>query len=115
MKLGFEGGIRTNLMKTVDLHAGVRYRHTTNDPFYVVYGQMYGDYAANNMFDVVYDETHVVSVLADVRWLALDKVTVDAGATYNKYQLAVLDRALYRPEFEARLKVNYDPTQSLSL
>lgn len=115
VKLGFEGGIRTNLMKTVDLHAGVRYRHTTNDPFYVVYGQMYGDYAANNMFDVVYDETHVVSVLADVRWLALDKVTVDAGATYNKYQLAVLDRALYRPEFEARLKVNYDPTQSLSL
>ena len=115
VKLGFEGGVRTNLMKTMDLHAGVRYRHTMNDPFYMVYGQMVDGYALNNMFDVFYDESRVVSVLANVRWLALDKVTVDAGFAFNKYTMAVLDHALYRPKVEAKLKLNYDPTQRMSL
>ena len=115
MKLGFDGGIRTTVMKTLDIHAGVRYRHTLNDPFYTLHGRTLGGCDINNMFDVFYDETHLVSVLADVRWLALDKLTVDVGATYNNYRLAVLDHALFRPEFEARLKLNYQPTQALSL
>ena len=39
VKLGFEGGVRTNVMNTMDLHLGVRYRHTDNDPFYFYVGQ----------------------------------------------------------------------------
>ena len=76
---------------------------------------MVDGYALNNMFDVFYDESRVVSVLANVRWLALDKVTVDAGFAFNKYTMAVLDHALYRPKIEAKLKLNYDPTQRMSL
>lgn len=115
VKLGFEGGVRTNLMKTMDLHAGVRYRHTLNDPFYTALSQTVSGYTIHNRFGVFYDDTRVVSVLADIRWLALDKVTIDAGFVYNKYSMTVLDRALYRPGTEAKLKVNYDPTQRLSL
>ena len=54
-------------------------------------------------------------MLADLRWLAFDKVTIDAGFAYHKYHTAILDHALYRPETEARLKLNYDPTQRLAL
>ena len=115
VKLGFEGGVRTNLMKTMDLHAGVRYRHTMNDPFYTVLSQTFSGHAVNNRFDVFYDDSRVVSVLADLRWLAFDKVTIDAGFAYHKYHTAILDHALYRPEMEAKLKLNYDPTQQLSL
>lgn len=115
VKLGFEGGIRTNILNTLDVHVGVRYRHTMNDPFYTLYGQMVGGSPVENMYDVFYDESHLISVLGDVRWLALDKVTVDAGLAYNNYRLAVLDRASFRPGFEGRLKVNYDPTERLSL
>lgn len=115
VKLGFEGGLRAHLMNTLDAHVGVRYRHTLNDPFYIVYGRTVGGHALENMFDVFYDESHLTSVLADVRWLVFDKVAIDAGVTYNNYQLAVLGRALYRPKFEAKLKVNYDPTENLSL
>lgn len=115
VKLGFEGGVRTNLMKTMDLHAGVRYRHTMNDPFYTVLSQTFSGHAVNNRFEVFYDDSRVVSVLADLRWLAFDKVTIDAGFAYHKYHTAVLDHALYRPEMEAKLKLNYDPTQQLSL
>lgn len=115
VKLGFEGGVRTNLMKTMDLHAGVRYRHTANDPFYIPEPHTISGYTAYNRFNVFYDESRVVSVLADLRWLAFDKVTIDAGFAYHKYHTAILDHALYRPETEARLKLNYDPTQRLSL
>lgn len=111
VKLGFEGGVRTNLMQTVDLHAGVRYRHTANDPFYSVLSSVSG---VQNTFGVVYDESRVVSVLADVRWLAWDKVTVDGGFTFNKYNTVMLDHALYRPATEGRLKVNYDFSDDLS-
>lgn len=114
-KLGFEGGIRTNILKTVDLHVGVRYRHTLNDPFYVVRGRMVDGVPVDNLFNVFYDETYLTTVMADVRWLAFDKVTVDAGATYNKYQMTLLDHALFRPELEARLKLNYTPIPSLLL
>ena len=115
VKLGFEGGIRTNIMKTIDLHVGVRYRHTLNDPFYVVRGQVVDAQIVDNLYNVFYDETYLTSVVADVRWLASDQVAVDAGVTYNNYQMGMLDHALFRPEIEGRLKVNYNPTSSLSL
>ena len=115
VKLCFEGGVRTNLMNTMDIHAGVRYRHTANDPFYIPNPQTVSGYTAYNRFSVFYDDSRVVSVLADLRWLAFDKVTIDAGFAYHKYHTAILDHALYRPETEARLKLNYDPTQRLAL
>ncbi len=115
VKFGFDGGVRTNIMNTLDIHVGVRYRHTDKDPFYVIGCQPIQGFVGNNSYDVFYDETHAVSVMADVRWLALDKVTVDAGVGYNKYKTAVLAQALYRPAFEGRLKVNYNPTENLLL
>ena len=115
VKLGFEGGVRTNIMNTMDLHLGVRYRHTANDPFYLGYGRSVDDYFAENLFAVFYDETKVVSVLADMRWLAFDKFTVDAGLAYNKYTTSLLDHPLYRPTVEGSLKLNYDLNETLSL
>ena len=100
---------------TIDLHVGVRYRHTLNDPFYVIRGQVVDAQIVDNLYNVFYDETYLTSVVADVRWLASDQVAVDAGVTYNNYQMGMLDHALFRPEIEGRLKVNYDPTSNLSL
>ena len=115
VKLGFDGGVRTNIMNTLDLHFGVRYRHTMNDPFYTVLSGVSGGYSVYNSYALVYDETRVVSVLADARWLAWDKLTVDAGLAYNKYRMTLLDRPLYRPAFEGKLKVNYDFDENLTV
>ena len=115
VKLGFEGGVRTNIMNTMDLHLGVRYRHTANDPFYLTQGQMVEDHEINNMFELFYDETRLVSVLANMHWLAFDKVSVDAGMAYNHYKMTVLDIPLYRPALEGNLKINYDLNDQLSL
>lgn len=116
VKLGFDGGVRTNVMNTIDLHLGVRYRHTDNDLFYMqndlqspVAGVPY------NSFGVVYDETQTVSVLANVRWLALDKLTVDAGFTYNNCSPTEQAHAWYRPTTEGSLKVDYQFNDELSM
>ena len=115
VKLGFEGGVRTNIMNTMDLHFGVRYRHTENDPFYTVYGRMMDNQPLNNLYTLVYDDTKVVSVLANLRWLAFDAFTVDAGLAYHNYTTTLLDRPLYRPAFEGNLKLNYDLNEAWSL
>lgn len=115
VKLGFEGGVRTNIMNTMDLHLGVRYRHTANDPFYLGQGRSFEDLYVDNLFELCYDETRAVSVLANMHWLALDKVTVDAGLAYNHYQMTLLDQPLYRPALEGKLNINYDLNDQLSL
>ena len=115
VKLGFEGGVRTNIMNAMDLHLGVRYRHTANDPFYLGQGRSLENHFAENLFEIFYDETRQVSVLANLHWLALDKVTVDAGVAYNHCQTTLLDVPLYRPSFEGKLNINYDLNEQLSL
>ena len=115
VKLGFEGGVRTNIMNTMDLHLGVRYRHTVNDPFYIGQGRGIEDQWVDNLFELCYDETKVVSVLANMRWLALDRFTVDAGLAYHNYTTTLLDHPLYRPTMEGRLKLNYEVNEVLSL
>mgnify|MGYP002868472244 FL=1 len=116
VRLGFDGGVRTNVMNTLDLHLGVRYRHTDNDLFYIQHdmsspssGMPY------NSFGVVYDETQMVSVLADVRWLALDKLTVDAGFAYTNCNPTEQAHPWYRPSTEGSLKVGYQYSDKLSM
>ena len=118
VKLGFDGGIRTNIMNTVDVHVGVRYRHTDNDLFYrqcitPAYSGMVSDRPYNS-FDLVYDETRLVSVLGNIRWLAFDKLTVDAGFTYNDCDPVNEEHAWYRPTTEGNLKLNFQLNDALS-
>lgn len=120
VKLGFDGGVRTNIAEVVDLHIGVRYRHTDNDPLFV------GDYLGStvpypssgpiyNAFRPVYDETRRVSVLADMRLKLRTGFTADLGFAYNHYDLANYSHAWHRPAIEGRAKLAYDVNDKLSL
>ena len=118
VKLGFEGGVRTNILNTVDAHVGVRYRNIENDCFFrqqiiPATDGMTMDRPYNS-FELVYDETSTVSVLGNVRWLAMDGLTVDAGFTYNHCDPVKEEHAWYRPETEGTLNVNYQLNDDLS-
>lgn len=104
VKLGFDGGFRANIMKTFDLHVGVRYRQTENDPFF---DYTVSPYVPHNSFLVYYDATRTVTVLANVRWLAFGKLTVDAGFAYNNYKMTELEHPFSRPELEGDLKLSF--------
>ena len=114
VKLGFDGGVRTNIAEVVDLHLGVRYRHTDNDPFFVHDRSVPEWQGFPNKYDVVYDETQLVSVLADMRVKLRDGFTVDMGFAYNNYKMTNEDCPWHRPKMEGKLKLTYDVNDHLA-
>jgi hypothetical protein len=117
VKLGFEGGVRTNIAEIVDLHLGVRYRNTDNDPLFKTddYNIDYSHAVIPfNKFTVVYDEIQTVSVLADMRVKLRNSLTADLGFAYNNNTPTVEEYAWYRPEMEGKLKLTYDLNEKLA-
>lgn len=118
VNLDFEGGVRTNILQTVDLHLGVRYRHADEDMFYGTLSE--NVYSAgnvimlNNRFVPIMDETNTVSVLGDVRWLILDNLSADLNLAYNHCATIKLVQPVYRPTFEGKLRVKYDFNEKLA-
>ena len=120
VKLGFEGGVRTNIMEMVDFHLGVRYREADNDPLYVYYIPTPDPLLPNNAnpvlntFDLVYDQTQCVTVMADVRVKLRNSLAADLGFAYNNCKATTEQYAWYRPTTEARLKMTYDFNEDLA-
>ena len=115
VKLGFDGGVRTNIGEVVDLHLGVRYRHTDNDPFFVHDRSVPDWQGFSNKYDVVYEETQLVSVLADMRVKLRGGLSTDLGFAYNNYKMTNEDCPWHRPKMESQLKLTYDVNEKLVL
>ena len=122
VKLGFEGGVRTNIAEVVDLHLGVRYRHTDNDPLYLNRPVSLffpipegADISIWNSYGLVYDETQTVNVLADVRVKLRNSLTTDLGFAYNSCKPVMEEYAWYRPTTEGKLKLTYDINDKLAV
>ena len=119
VKLGFEGGVRTNIAEIVDMHIGVRYRQTDKDPLYVYHIPSSNEVPQGydpllNAFDLVYDETQTVTVSADIRTKLRNGLTSDLGFAYNSCKPTVEEYAWYRPTMEGKLKLTYDLNDNLS-
>lgn len=114
VKLGFDGGVRTNIGEVVDLHLGVRYRHTDNDPFFVHDRRVPDWQGFSTKYDVVYDETQLVSVLADMRVKLRGGLSTDLGFAYNNYKMTNEDCPWHRPKMEGKLKLTYDVNDKLA-
>ena len=119
VKLGFDGGVRTNILEIVDLHLGVRYRHTDKDPLFVYHIPEAdllppGADPILNSFDLVYGETQLVTVMGDVRVKMRNSLTVDLGFAYNNCKPTVEEYAWYRPTTEGKLKLTYDLNDKLA-
>lgn len=118
VNLDFEGGVRTNILETVDLHLGMRYRHADEDVFYGTLSEnVYSGgniITVNNRFLPIFDETNTVSVLGDVRWLILDNLSADFNLAYNHCTTTKLAHPVYRPAFEGKLKLKYDFNDKLA-
>ena len=114
VKLCFEGGVRTNIAEIVDLHLGVRYRHTENDLFFVLKYEFVDNEVINNKFGLLYDETKLVTILTDVRVKLRNSLTADLGFAYNNCKPTTEEYAWYRPTTEGKLKLTYDFNDKLS-
>lgn len=119
VKLGFEGGVRTNITEIVDLHLGVRYSNVENLPYYMLMPEVMDDGStiANKYGIGYYEDVQEVNVLADVRVKLRNSLTADLGFAYNHYDLNLMDEdahAWYRPTTEGKLKLTYDFNDDLS-
>ncbi len=119
VKLAFEGGVRTNIIEIVDLHLGIRYRHTDNDPFFVYHIPDANLYPSGwdpvlNTFELVFDETQLVTIMADVRFKLRNSLTADLGFAYNSCKPTVEEYAWYRPKTEGKLKLTHDFNDKLA-
>ena len=119
VKLGFDGGVRTNIMEIVDLHLGVRYRHTDKDPLFVYHIPEANSVPSGydpilNTFDIVYDETQWVTVMANARVRMRNSLTADLGFAYNSCKPTVEEYAWYRPTTEGKLTLTYDYDDKLA-
>ena len=121
VKFGFEGGVRTNIAEIVDLHLGVRYRHSDNDPLYqqrivtlFLPITPKSQIPIWNSFELVYDEIQTVSVLANARMKLRNSLTADLGFAYNNSTPSVEEYAWYRPAIEGKLKLTYDFNEQLA-
>ena len=119
VKLAFEAGVRTNIIEIVDLHLGVRYRHTENDPFFVYHTPdadllSPGYDPVFNTFELVFDETQLVKVMADARVKLRNGLTTDLGFAYNSCKPTAEQYAWYRPTTEGKLKLTYDFNDELA-
>ena len=119
VRLGFEGGVRTNIMEIVDLHLGVRYGIVENMPYYMLMPEMMDDGStiANKYGIGYYEDVQEVHVLADVRVKLRNSLTADLGFAYNHYDLNLMAgdfHAWYRPATEGKLKLTYDLNDKLS-
>lgn len=121
VKLGFEGGVRTNIAEIVDLHLGVRYRSTVNDPLYqqrivTLFLPITPESQIPiwNSYELIYDETKTVNVLANARVKLRNGITTDLGFAYNSCRPSVEEYAWYRPTIEGKLKLTYDLNDNLA-
>ena len=117
VKLGFDGGVRTNIMEVVDLHLGVRYRRVENDPLYIPCDYNIDHSTSPSLFNtfmMVYDETQTVSVMVDTRVKLRNSLTADLGFVYNNCTAMVAEYAWYRPTTEGKLKLTYDANENLA-
>jgi outer membrane cobalamin receptor len=93
---------------------GVRYRRTDNDPFFVPDETTIHQNELSNKYSLVYDETQLVSVLANARVRLRNSLTAEASFAYNSCKPAVEEYAWYRPTTEGKLKLTYDLNDKLA-
>ncbi len=122
-KFGFGAGVRTSIGKKIDLHAGVRYRRIQDEAFFVssvsplmpANDSTPVDPMCFNEFSLLYDTVNELNIIANLRWRALDNLTVEAAFAYNYIGNGNKEwHPWYRPAVEASLKIGYSPMEKLS-
>ena len=111
IRLGFEGGLRANIVNNIDLHIGIRYYDIANDMFYC---NIWND-PIQNQFSLQYDDNKALHLLADLRFKASDNLHFEAAMAYNHYKTYNIEHAWYKPGFDLSAKAEYTMFNKLTL
>jgi len=97
-KFNLFGGLRGNLSSSTSYDAKVSYAQYDNLHFFVInYG---GANLIYNQFDVVYDNTSVLTVGGQLKYQHKEKLNLIAKGNYYIYKTKTLTRAYHKPDFD---------------
>ena len=121
----FQGGVKAKITKNLDAHIGVHYRSMKNSVYFVPDRDFYTTYDDDatvyhlQAFDIVFQDCDLTTFLADMRWKALDKLSLAAEFALNKSTFhlpnltqipevtSLYGKPWYRPMFTIALSGDY--------
>lgn len=105
-KFNVFGGLKGNLSSNTSYDAKASYSSVDNMAFFVV------DYNDNttlyNKYKVVYDNTNLFNVSAQLKYQLKEKVHFIAKGNYYNYQTSTLARAYHKPDFDLTFSTIYN-------
>ena len=105
-KYNVYGGLKGNLSSNTSYDAKASYSSVDNMAFYVI------DYSDNttldNKFKVLYDNTNLFNVSAQLKYQYKEKMHFIAKGNYYNYQTQALTRAYHKPDFDLTFSAIYN-------
>ena len=124
-KFDFQAGAKSKIANNIDAHLGVRYRTIKNSVFFIPDYDFYANYDEDattyylQTFDIIFQDYHLTTILADVHWKAMEKLDVAAEFAYNIYNIqgqnliqipevtSLYGKPWYKPSFTMTLRGDY--------
>lgn len=124
-KFDFQAGAKSKIANNIDAHVGVRYRTIKNSVFFIPDYDFYAVYDEDattyhlQAFDIIFQDYHLTTILADVHWKAMEKLDVAAEFAYNIYNIqgqnliqipevtSLYGKPWYKPSFTMTLRGDY--------
>lgn len=85
----FQGGVKAKITNNLDAHAGVYFRKMKNSVYFVPDRDFYASYDEDatiyhlQAFDIIFQDCDLTTILADVHWKAMEKLTLTADFAFN--------------------------------
>lgn len=106
--LGF--GANANIIKTIDVYVGARFRVVKNGLFYIPNTDFYAEYDGDETiyhlqaFGVTFMDYNVWNIKADANWKINEKANAAMSLAYNAYSI---EYHYYKPSFEMTVNGSY--------
>lgn len=105
-KYNLFGGLRGNLSSSTSYDAKVNFAQYDNLHFFVI--DYNGPNMVYNQFDVVYDNTSVLTVSGQLKYQHKEKLNLIGKGSYYIYKTKTLTRAYHKPDFDLTGSVIYN-------
>lgn len=103
-------GAKANIIKTIDVHVGARFRVVKNGLFYIPDTDFYAEYDGDETiyhlqaFGVTFMDYNVWNIKADANWKINEKANAAMSLAYNAYSI---EYHYYKPSFEMTVNGSY--------
>lgn len=105
----FKTGIKTGIIKNLDLHFGLQFNEIDNAGFYITDTTT----PFQNTLKVVNDNVNLLTFVGELSYKLSNKFMIASKLQVDKYEPTTLTRAWHTPSFQMNLRANYQFDEKL--